>query len=422
MAERTRYTVISADCHGGADLLEYRDYLDPSYRDEFDAWAASYEVPYEDLKGEDGTRNWDSGRRLRELEQDGVVAEVLFPNTIPPFFSASSLGSQQAAESAEDLRRRWAGLRAHNRWLAGFCAAAPGRRAGVFQVLLHDIDEAVAEIGRAAAAGLRGGLLLPGTPPGSGLPPLYYHEYYDPVWRACVEAGLPVNVHSGSAAPRAGDRPEDHVLFMLELRWWDQRTLRHLILGGVLERHPELNVVFTEEGLGWIPGALRAMDGFVASMRTASGSGDLSHGATVARNLTLRPSEYWRRQCYAGASFMHPSETAIRSSIGVSRIMWGSDYPHTEATYPYSAEAIRLAYAGVPQDEVELMLAGNAARVFGFDLEALARHAARIGPPRDEVGAGVDPGSLPAGVAKSPAFAGITPGSSTTRWVDNRKA
>jgi hypothetical protein len=119
---------------------------------------------------------------------------------------------------------------------------------------------------------------------------------------------------------------------------------------------------------------------------------------------------------------MHPSETAIRTSIGVSRIMWGSDYPHTEATYPYSEAAIRLAYAGVPEDEVELMLAGNAARVFGFDLEALARHAERVGPERDGVTAGVDPASLPAGVAKSPAFAGITPGSSRTRWVDNRKA
>ncbi|MDL4775336.1 amidohydrolase family protein [Actinomadura xylanilytica] len=417
-----RYTVISADCHGGADLLEYRDHLDRSRRDEFDAWAAGYEVPYEDLKGEDGTRNWDSDRRLRELEADGIVAEVLFPNTIPPFFSASSLGSQAAAVSAADLDRRWAGLRAHNRWLAGFCAAAPGRRAGVFQVMLHDIDAAVAEVRRSVAAGLRGGLLLPGTPPGSGLPPIYYHDYYDPLWRACTELGVPVNVHSGSAAPRWGDRPEDHVLFMLELRWWDQRTLRQLILGGVLERHPDLKVVFTEEGLGWIPGRLRAMDGFVDSMNASAGGGELAYGAQVARNLSLRPSEYWTRQCYAGASFMHPSESAVRDSLGVETIMWGSDYPHTESSYPFSDAAIRFAYAGVPEDEVELMLGGTAARLFGFDLARLARDASRIGPERAAVSAGVDPATLPAEVAKCPAFAGVTPGSSRTRWVDNRKA
>jgi predicted TIM-barrel fold metal-dependent hydrolase len=416
----TRYMVISADCHGGADLLAYRDYLDPVYREDFDSWAATYEVPYEDLKGEEGIRNWDSDQRLRELEADGVVAEVLFPNTIPPFFSSSSLGSQREAESPEELRRRWAGLQAHNRWLAEFCAAAKGRRTGVFQVMLHDIDAAVQEVHRAAAAGLRGGLLLPGTPPGSGLPPLYYHDYYDPLWSTCAELGIPINVHSGSAGPRPGDRPEDHVLFMLELRWWDQRTLRHLILGGVLERHPELMVIFTEEGLGWIPGQLRAMDEFVDSMRHAGD--ELSHGAQVAQKLSLRPSEYWRRQCYAGASFMHPSESAIRDAIGVDRIMWGSDYPHTEGSYPFSEAAIRFAYAGVPEPEVELMLGGNASRVFGFDLGELGRLSQGFGPERARVTRGVDPATLPAEVAKCPAFAGVAPGSSKTRWVDNRKA
>ncbi|MFC4534480.1 amidohydrolase family protein [Sphaerisporangium dianthi] len=420
MSTDQRYVVISSDCHGGAGLLEYRDYLDPSYREEFDRWAAGYEIPYEDLKGEQGTRNWDSGRRLRELEEDGVVAEVLFPNTIPPFFSASSLGSQRAGESRADLERRWAGLKAHNRWLAEFCAEARGRRSGVMQIMLYDIEQAVREIRWAAEAGLRGGVLLPGAPPGSGLPPLYYHDYYDPLWQVCAELGLPINCHSGSAAPRTGDRPEDHVFFMLDLRWWDQHTLRHLILGGVLERHPELKVVFTEEGLGWIPSQLKAMDGFCASMRR-DGSEELSHGAQVVGRLSLTPSEYWDRQCYVGASFMHPSETAIRDRIGVDKIMWGSDYPHVEASYPYSKEAISFSYAGVPEAEVERMLGGTAAELFGFDMDLLRPIAERVGPLRAQVSAGVDTAELPAGVVKCPAFAGIVPGSAQARWADNRK-
>ncbi|TDD37556.1 amidohydrolase [Actinomadura sp. KC06] len=418
-----RYMVISSDCHGGADLLGYRDYLDPVYREEFDAWAAGYEIPYEDLKGEDGTRNWDSDRRLRELENDGIVAEVMFPNTVPPFFSASSLGSQHFSESAADLQRRWAGLRAHNRWLADFCAEAKGRRTGVFQVMLFDIDEAVAEVRWAVEAGLRGGLLLPGTPPGSGLPPLYYHDYYGPLWRTCAELGVPINVHSGGAGPRTGDRPEDHVLFMLELRWWDQRTLRHLILGGVLERNPELKIIFTEEGLGWIPNQLRGMDGFIDTMRRSdTRSDELTHGAAVAANLSLRPSEYWQRQCHVGASFMHRAETAIRESVGVRSIMWGSDYPHVEASYPFSPEAIRFSYAGVPEAEVEMMLGGTAAELFGFDPEFLAPIADRVGPRRTEVTAGIDPRTLPAEAAKCPAFAGILTGSGRERWADNRAA
>jgi predicted TIM-barrel fold metal-dependent hydrolase len=420
--QEERYIVISADCHGGADLLEYRDYLDPRYREEFDGWASTYEAPYEDLKGEEGSRNWNSGRRLQELESDGIVGEVLFPNTDPPFSSTSSPGSQAAIADTDDFNRRWAGLKAYNRWLAEFCNQAEGRRTGVFQIMLHDIDEAVSEVHRAAGAGLRGGMLLPGAPPGSGLPPFYCHDYYGPLWRACSELGVPVNCHSGSAAPRTGDRPEDHVLLLLEMGWWDQRTLRHLVLGGVLEQNPGLRVVFTEEGTGWIPDQLQAMDNFFDSMHATAAQGELTHGAQVAGGLSLRPSEYWERQCYVGASFMHPSEATIRDQIGIDKIMWGSDYPHVEASYPYSDEAIRLSYAGLPPGEVARMLGGNAAGVFGFDLGKLRPIADRVGPRRAQVTAGIDPATLPAGAAKCPAFAGIINGSAQTRWGDNRKS
>ena len=113
--------------------------------------------------------------------------------------------------------------RAHNRWLADFCAA-PGRRAGIAQILLHDVDAAVDEIRWAKDAGLTGGVLLPGAPPGSDLLPLYAPEY-EPIWAACEELGLPINHHTGSASPdygpyagRAGGVPgrDD---------WWAHRTL-----------------------------------------------------------------------------------------------------------------------------------------------------------------------------------------------------
>ena len=105
-------------------------------------------MPYDDLKGPDASRNWDSDRRLAELEADGIVAEVIFPNTIPPFYPEPSLDRASCPGPTEgDLELRWAGLRAHNRWLADFCAAAPGRRAGIVQIMLHDVDAAVAEVG-----------------------------------------------------------------------------------------------------------------------------------------------------------------------------------------------------------------------------------------------------------------------------------
>ena len=165
-----RYVVISADCHAGADLLDYRPFLEARYLDDFDAWADSYVSPYGDLVRPDADRNWDSTRRMRDLEADGVVAEVLYPNTVPPFFPKGGLTS--LAPSPDEFALRLAGLRAHNRWLAAWCAELPERRAGVGQILLNDIDEAVADVHWIADHGLTGGMLLPGMPPDAGIPPL----------------------------------------------------------------------------------------------------------------------------------------------------------------------------------------------------------------------------------------------------------
>ena len=166
-----RYTVISADSHCGADVLDYRPYLAKRFHDEFDAWAATYEVPFADLLGPIRYRNWDSERRLAEHEADGIVAEVLFPNTVPPFFEEGNLVALPPSEA--DYERRWAGVQAHNRWVADFCAAAPGRRAGVAQVFVNRLDDALAEISWAAehVAPLRRASSCPSIPPGSRAPP-----------------------------------------------------------------------------------------------------------------------------------------------------------------------------------------------------------------------------------------------------------
>jgi predicted TIM-barrel fold metal-dependent hydrolase len=405
-AESRRYTIISADCHGGAELHQYRDYLEGRHLSTFDEWAATYAVPFQDLMGPDADRNWHHERRLAELEADGIVAEVLFPNTIPPFYPEPSLKVQPPAANAGDLELRWAGLRAHNRWLADFCAAAPGRRAGIAQVMLHDVDQAVKEVHWAAGAGLHGGILLPGAPPGSGLAPLY-SPVYEPLWRACEETGLPVNHHSGSAVPPLPDQPIDKVIFMLEVTWWAHRALWHLIFGGVLERHPELQVVFTEQGTAWIPETLTTLDYFYRRMGRTEGSQEQEWGLPVVSALSLPPSGYWARQCHVGASFIRPPEAQLRHAVGVDRIMWGSDYPHREGSHPYSRQALRASFSGVGCDEVQLMLAGNAARLYRFDLGFLGSIAASVGPTHEEVARPLVPGEVPADAERCPAFAGL---------------
>jgi predicted TIM-barrel fold metal-dependent hydrolase len=405
--DHDRYVVISADCHGGGNITGYRPYLASRWHDDFDAWAASYEILDEDMKGPDGDRNWDSDRRLKELETDGIVAEVIYPNTVPPFFPKASLADQPPAANLGDQNMRWAGLQAHNRWLADFCSQAPGRRAGIAQIMLHDIPAAVEEIRWAKANGLTGGVLLPGAPPGSGLPPLFDPDYYEPLWAVCDELDLPLNHHSGSAAPATGEGAEDHVILVLEVTWWAHRAFSHLVVSGAFERHPGLRLILTEQGTAWIPEELMRLDYFFDRFRNAKGSQEAEWGLPVIERMTLKPSEYFARQCSVGSSFIRPDEVKIRHAVGLDKIMWGSDYPHKEGTLPFTLEALRASFAGVDHDEVQAMIGLNAARTYGFDLDPLRALADEIGPLVADVDQPLAPQSLPREAEKCPALIGF---------------
>jgi predicted TIM-barrel fold metal-dependent hydrolase len=381
-----RYIVISSDCHAGARLREYKAYLPEKWHEEFDAWAEAYRNPFEDLESSEAYRNWDSDRRVAELEDDGVVAEVIFPNTVPPFFP-SGLLTTRPPETRDDYERRYAGIQAHNRWLADFCAQVPGRRAGIAQIFLNDVDDAVAEVRRAKEAGLFGGVLLPGVPPDSGLPPLYAPEY-EPIWAACEELDMPINNHAGQAAPDFGAYEATPAVFVMELAWYSHRVLWHLLFGKVFARHPGLKVVLTEQGSGWVPEVLDSLDVIYRRFRKA-GTAEAMFGGRLAKDMEL-PSETWARNYNLGSSFLRPGECRLRYKIGVERIMWGQDYPHTEGTYPFTREALRHTFSDIDSEEVAAMLGGNAARVYGFDLDQLAPIAARVGPTVEEVATPLD--------------------------------
>jgi predicted TIM-barrel fold metal-dependent hydrolase len=391
-----RYTLISADCHAGANMEMYREYLDPGYVDDFDRWREAYRNPFRDLQGGGRTRNWDHERRISEQEADGVVAEVVFPNTVPPFFPTGALVARPP--TPEQFPQRLAGIRAHNRWLADWCSEHPERRAGVAQIFLNDVDEAIADVHATKEAGLRGGILLPAVPDDTKhIKPLYAPDY-DPLWRVCEELEVVVNHHSGGGSPDYGPYPAAGVLWIAETTFFSHRALVHLILGGVFERFPRLRFVLTEQGCAWIPPQLATLDAYHAQMKTGR-IGELKYGPDEV--LPLKPSEYFRRNCWVGVSFPSPGEAAARHDIGIDRFMWGSDYPHHESTYPYTRQGLRRAFAGTDADELQQLLAGNAADLYGFDLDALGKLAADVGPTVDELRVPLD--AIPAD-ATSPAF------------------
>lgn len=376
------YTIVSADTHAGGDIADYRPYLESRWHEEFDAWAATYVNPFADLLAPTAYRSWDSDRRVAEHEADGVVAEVIFPNTVPPFFEEGNLVALPPTEA--DYERRWAGARAHNRWLADFCAQLPGRRAGVVQVFLNHVEDAVAELDWAVGAfPTFGGILLPGIPPGSQLAPLW-DPVYEPLWRRCEELGAPVNIHGGSGLPDYGDLEAARAMMLIELPWFSHRSVWHLIFAGVLERHPDMKVVLTEQGVAWLPRGLETLDWFYRRMTLAEAAEAKFFGA-VAAGMSMSPSEYFHRNFWVGASFLRPSESPLRYEVGVARIMWGDDYPHSEGSYPHTTEALRVAFAQCPEPEVRAMVETNAASFYGFDLERLRPIGERVGPTPEEV-------------------------------------
>ncbi|MCH2172994.1 amidohydrolase [Myxococcota bacterium] len=418
LAELDRYLLITADSHAGSNPEGFGPYLESKWQNDFQDWLKQSEqmaAMLRQVMGDrsigvdgdpdiDGNRNWDTARRLSETEADGVVAEVIFPNTSSPF-APTMMTELGEAEIGHDYERRWAGIRAANRWLADFCKEVPGRRAGIAQIFLPYVEESVEEIRWAKDNGLTGGVLLPGAPPGSGIEPLYAPKY-EPIFDVCEELELPINHHSGGSTPDFGMyMPHSLAMFMLEVTWWAHRALWHLTFSGVFERHPNLQFVLTETGADWVPRVLGELDNFYHRMKNNDQCSEHLFGGPTVEKMSLKPSEYFARQCHIGASFLPPKECAVRHEIGLDRIMWGSDYPHVEGSYPYTREHLRLTFAGMDPDEIQQIVGINAAKLYGFDLELLAPLAEKVGPAKSEIAKPLDDKDVPLRALKCPAFA-----------------
>jgi len=390
----SRYLILSSDCHAGLPDAEYARYLEPRYREahaadmkqrmalrrqmatamgleenEFVArWYAENE---ERLRG-----GWDAARRDAELDADGVAGEVIFPDADAVRGGASApFGAGLGLSGQSDPELAMAGARAHNRWLAELCGASPARRAGLAIVpILHDIEAACAEIRRAREAGLRGVMI-----PAMWQPyPAYHDARYDPIWALCQDLDLPVHTHTGPA-PRE-DYGGNLGIYGAETIWWTARPMWFLLWSGVFERFPRLKFVVTEGGCWWAADLLWKWDSIYMREHATKKM------SNIAPALKRLPSEYFDRNVWIGASTTRRREIARRHEIGVGNIMWGNDFPHPEGTWPDTRAWLRDSFWDCPQDEARRILGGNAARVYGFDPDALAGLVARIGPTPEELG------------------------------------
>jgi predicted TIM-barrel fold metal-dependent hydrolase len=380
------YTIISADCHAGASHATYREYLDPALRDDFDAWRGKYKNPYKDLGDKRRLRNWDNEMRNSQQESDGVVGEVVFPNTVPPFFPSFVLFAKPP--TAEEYRHRHAGVQAHNRWLKDWCNEFPERRAGVGQIFLNDVDDAIADVRWIKENGLRGGILLPAIAPDVKWVKPLYDPCYDPLWEVCQDLEIPVNVHSGTGNPDYGPYPVSMLLYINEVAFYTERPLVQLILSGVFERFPRLKFVMTEIGCSWVPPLLARLDDVLEGIRRTGATGEIRYGSEHV--LPRSATDYFQQNVWMGVSMPRPQDVEARHALSPGHFMWGSDYPHDEGTHPYTREHLRSRFAHLEPSEVRDLLGGNAAELYDFDLAALAPLAEKVGPTVSEVATPID--------------------------------
>jgi predicted TIM-barrel fold metal-dependent hydrolase len=393
------YLVVSSDCHAGPPADQYRQYMDPVHRERYDQFLQElvsvravqmahvnnaqkmFREKFVAKTGDGGIRAcWDAELREKEIDNDGIAGEVIFPDADVlgiGGITSSPFGTGLAASGHDDPVLAMAGALAHNRWLADLCAASPGRRAGIATVpIIHDIPAAVQEIGRAHAAGVWGGVMIPTQ----WAPyPSYNDPRYDPVWATCQELGMAVTVHSGGSPRDVTVGPGALPIYSCEAWFFAARPLWSMIWGGVFERFPQLNFAVTEDGAWWAPEMLARLDdqwhGFHATLKF----GDVFRDA-----LPEPPSFYFQRNCFLGVG-MTEAEMNRRHEIGIDQIMWGNDFPHPEGTWPHTREWLRIKFHDVPEDETRKILGLNALRAYNFDAEKLAAIAARIGPTPEEI-------------------------------------
>jgi len=399
-----RYLVVSSDGHAGLHASEYRPYVDEKYRAAFDAalpiqieatqrmsdYFLITEINEEWRAGRDAelAGAWDPEARDRVLDTEGIVAEVLFPDGVtemnsPPFGAGFNMRPEGA--NAELM---WAGCDAHNRFMSEFCQTAPERRIGLACIPLYwDVDLAVEKAKEARKNGLQGVLL----PPMWGDFPGYNHGKYDPFWAVCEDLEMPVHFHSGPAPmeqffgpipPNEGDEmPHGAVgAYLMEVHLWLTRPLNFMLWGGVFTRFPKLKAAVTEGTSAWVPDFLNRLEFHYRESRESQKLGDFRG------HLAESPVETFRKNIMVGASCMSRKEAEMRHEIGIDNIMWGSDYPHPEGSWPVTREQQCETMEGIPEDEVTAMLGGNAVEFYGLDIEKLAPIAERIGPEKGSLG------------------------------------
>jgi predicted TIM-barrel fold metal-dependent hydrolase len=291
---------------------------------------------------------WDPAARLKDMDLDGVVAQILYTTM------GFSLFGIQEAEFQE------ACFKVYNDWLAEFCKYAPKRLGGLGLISLFDVERGTRELERCKKLGLKGGMIWATPPEGDH----YGARQYDRFWAAAQELDMPLSLHILTGARRSGrigGAPDPaHMYVLVTTRPQEvQTSLMQFIFYGVLERFPGLKLVSAENDISWVPQVFERADHYYYAYQKA-----------YEISLPMKPSDYFRRQVYA--TFIEDSlGLKVYRHIGADNFMWSTDYPHRAATWPHSQEVLTRDFAEVPEADRIKMARDNMAKLYGFEIPAV---------------------------------------------------
>ena len=284
---------------------------------------------------------YDGKARLEVQDEERIAAEIIYP----------SMGMVLCNHPDVDYRK--ACFDAYNRWLEGFCQPDPERLVGLPILGLRTVAEGIAELEAAKAAGCKG-VMLSGNPAFED----YDHPSYDAFWEASIDLGLPVSFHILTTRGDIGDHQRGHKIIqhLITIRG-NQDIMSMLIFGGVFERHPRLKVVCVEADAGWAPHFKFRMDHTFERHRHWHGYGSIKR----------KPSEFFDENIYLTFQDDYSVKWVI-DGLNHERVLWATDFPHSDGTYPNSLKVVEALSADFTAEQSRAIFRDNTAELYGLGI------------------------------------------------------
>ena len=283
---------------------------------------------------------WDPNARMADQDRDGVAAEVIYP----------TVGMILCNHRDFDYKK--ACFDAYNLWISEYCAAHPDRLIGTGQTAMRSVEEGISDLRKMKELGLKG-VMMPGNPALED----YDSPIYAPFYEAAIDLEMPLSFHILTSTSDNFQTRGPKLNSFLSIIRGCQDIIGTFILGGVFERHPKLKLVCVEADAGWVPHYMYRMDHAY----------DRHRYWLTAGTLSKMPSEYFRENVYTTFQDDYVA-FQVRDLCNIKRLMWASDFPHSDSTWPWSQDVISKHTVGMTADEKNLVLHDNVADLYHLSI------------------------------------------------------